>query len=483
LRVAGASQLTANPDPSPLEQLSFAGLTREGYGVLSIIGSNVSFAGLTNGSTGIVAPYITVVNDWGTVGADGRITAFTAYVPDINAASATDNVRIISSGTTTLAAPSTVGSLNLQSAGTINPTLDLGGHELGLTTGGIITSTGVGTNVIRNGSLSTPSGEFVVTTYSSGLTINANIVDSGGGTALTKSGTSMLTLTGNNTYTGLTSIMQGTLAVSSDANLGLGTTINFGGGTLLAAGSFMSAKGIDTVSNGGTINTAGFNLEFTGPSSGSLTKTGLGTLTLDNAMTDSLTIQQGLVVLPHGAASSVVNLIGANLQVAGAIEGLTWQPILSTHPISTLDIGGPAAAALTMVQFSLVGGSPVQVNFGLGSTHSDSWSITQSVGFWPTAVGSLQFEFQNLGGLTTGVAYPLISFRSTGFGTPSSSIFAIAPDLVSAGWAGTFSTTATGVSVTFTSVPEPSGLAIICLPAALFAWAARRRTHNATPGR
>ena len=472
LQFAGAARLNVPQllGSNPPVVLSFAGLTRVGHAVLSIGGPEVSIAGLTNGSTGVVGPYMTILGDWATVGVDGHITAFTAYVPDINTASATDNVRIVSSATTTLAAPSTIGSLNLQSAGTVNPVLDLGGHELGLTTGGIICSTGTGTTVIQNGSLSTPSGEFVINAFI-GLTINADIVDYGSGTALTMAADiGPVTLTGNNTYTGPTSIMQGTLVVSSDANLGLGTMINFGNawqaqGVLKAAGSFVSAKGIATDSGGGTINTNGFNVEFSGPVSGILTKTGAGTLTLDNSMLSNLTATQGFLVLPHGSSGGVT---APNLQAAGSLSFLSWTGQSSTT--STLDIGGPAAATLTIGNFAANRAATYQVDFGLGAKSSDLLATTRLASF-PSQPGDFQFEFQNLGGLTTGVAYPLISFPSSpAFTPPSSSVFAIAPDLIAAGWAGTFTSTASGLSVTFTSVPEPSAIWLLALGIVAVVW-------------
>jgi hypothetical protein len=94
------------------------------------------------------------------------------------------------------------------------------------------------------------------------------------------------------------------------------------------------------------------------------------------------------------------------------------------------------------------------------------------------SAGAFQFEFQNLGGLQTGVDYPLTSFPSSVVG-PSPNLFILAPDLIAAGWAGAFTVTPNGLSVRFTAVPEPSGIALACLPAALFAWAARRRPHGA----
>ena len=133
-------------------------------------------------------------------------------------------------------------------------------------------------STIQNGSLSTASQEVVVT-VNNNLTIQSAVVDGNGSTALTKSGGGTLTLSGNNTYTGPTAIMQGALVVSSDSNLGLGSTIDLSGGTLKAAGNFSSSKGITkTTANSGVIDTAGFNVTFSGPANTALGKSGLGAL-------------------------------------------------------------------------------------------------------------------------------------------------------------------------------------------------------------
>ncbi len=206
----------------------------------------------------------------------------------------------------------------------------------------------------------------------------------------------MLTLTGNNTYTGPTSIMDGVLVVSSDANLGLGKTIDFGGGVLRAAGNITSAKGFDPASNGGIIDTPGVQRSICRHRVCNLTKVGSGTLTLGHAMTGSLGIAQGNVVLLNGDPTGAVTFGGTSmLQVAGTIGKLSMEG-------GTLDIGGTVAATLdnrsNRVSQLLIHAS----RFRIGSAQSDFWSITQPVLF-PFSFGrpSFQFEFQNLGGLTT----------------------------------------------------------------------------------
>ena len=251
--------------------------------------------------------------------------------------------------------------------------------------------------------------------------------------------------------------MQGTLAVASDANLGLGSTIELSGGTLQATASFTSAKGftsnLSTVV--GSVDTAGNNLSFAGPNTGYLNKKGLGTLTLTNPATGNTTASGGVLALPNATSGSATINSGGTLQAAGTLSSLTWSAFSGT---ATLDIGGPAVAKVTTGS-ATNNSNNLLVDFGIGSLNSDFWAISSGPTFFPTNAGAFQFEFQNLGGAKTGVDYPLMSFST--FSAPSTSVFALAPDMAAAGWAGTFKTTTTGVSVRFSSLPVPEPTAII----------------------
>ncbi len=474
LSLSGASSITVTQPGSAAAQLTFAGLQRNGHATLNVLGPGVDFGGLSNGSTGIVSPYITAGNEWATVGGDSRITAFSAYATDINAGSTTDHVKLTASGTTALAAETTRASLNLQNSNAaVGQTLDLAGHNLALTSGGILSS-GAGASTIRNGTLSTPAQELVVTANNN-LTITSRIIDGGSATTLTKNGTGVLTLSGTNTYTGPTAIMQGTLVVASDANLGLGSTIDMSGGTLRAAGNFSSAKGFTSNSTllAGSVDTSGFDVTFSGANSGNLAKTGLGTLTLTNPSTGTTWVSQGVLKLPN-ATSGTVNLQGGTLQAAGTLS-LLDSSFSSGIPI--LDLGGSPAAMLTTGTFLPSHTGSLRIDFGIGSHSSDFWAISTHVLTWPSNTGAFQFEFENLGGVTTGVDYPLMSFLTV-FSAPSPSVFAFAPDMAAAGWAGTFETTTTGVSVRFTTVPEPNVTAMLLMQGAVLAFAARRHLCN-----
>lgn len=472
LTISGVPNVSVTQPGAAAAQLTFAGLQRIGHSTMIVSGPGLEFAGISNGPSGIAPPFITFGNNWATVGSDGRLAPLSSYASDINSGATTDNVKLATAGTTTLTAATTRGSLYMQNNNSTQ-ILDLSGQTLGLTSGGILVN-GNGLSTISSGAITTAAGEIVVTTNNN-LAITASVIDSGASTALTKTGAGTLTLSGTNTYTGPTTVMQGTLVVSSDSNLGLGSTIDLNGGqggVLMAAGNFSSSKGItNTTDVSGAINTAGFNVTFSGPVT-NVGKLGLGTLTLTNPVVGNINASAGTLALPNVTSGTVS--LGGTLQGSGT---LTLLADSSSKPV--LDIGGTAAAQLTTNIFRP--GNPsslLTVDFGLGSGASDLWTIS-SGGLGPFLLnpGSIQFEFRNLGGVTTGVDYPLISFSDSPTVQPASA-FAFAPDMAAAGWSGTFTSTSSGVSVRFTSVPEPSTVALLLLPLALLLKTAGRRLQR-----
>ncbi|MFO0815768.1 MAG: autotransporter-associated beta strand repeat-containing protein [Gemmatales bacterium] len=113
-----------------------------------------------------------------------------------------------------------------------------------------------------------------------------------GGFSLEKTQTGTLTLSGNNTYTGGTSISAGTLSVSSNSNLGgIGGGLTFNGGTLQVTGTTFTStpRTITWGTSGGGFDIASAANTFTVSqdltSGGSLTKLGTGTLVLSGANT------------------------------------------------------------------------------------------------------------------------------------------------------------------------------------------------------
>ncbi|UVK43826.1 autotransporter-associated beta strand repeat-containing protein [Mesorhizobium sp. AR07] len=131
----------------------------------------------------------------------------------------------------------------------------------------------------------------------------------GAGT-LVKDDHGTLTLTGENTYTGGTLIKGGTLAISSNANLGAAAGgLAFDGGTLRNTAAMSTARDIDLRTAGGTFATDA-DLTASGMISGKgkLTKTGAATLTLTGASTyaQGTTISQGTLQLGNGGGQGSI---------------------------------------------------------------------------------------------------------------------------------------------------------------------------------
>ncbi|WP_273793943.1 autotransporter-associated beta strand repeat-containing protein, partial [Brucella anthropi] len=124
-------------------------------------------------------------------------------------------------------------------------------------------------------------GGFDVADADNTFSINADL---GAGGALSKSGAGTLILAGSNSYSGGTTIQGGTLSVAKDENLGnLSGNITLQGGTLSVSDNFKTNRTVTLTNLGGAIEilkdkTGTFSNTIGG--SGSLTKTGEGTLIL-----------------------------------------------------------------------------------------------------------------------------------------------------------------------------------------------------------
>lgn len=186
--------------------------------------------------------------------------------------------------------------------------------------------------------------------------------------SLIVTGAGMLTLGGNNSYSGGTRVAgSATLNVSNNANLGTGA-LTLDGGTLRFSAGFDPTANNRTVAigtHGGILDTHGSNVTMglitssDGLSGAGLTKTGIGTLTLTakNTYLGPTTIKGGTVVL------------------AGGNDRLAYSA-LTLAENATLDLGGHSQVVTTFGSSSAGAGMRGNLLNGYLDVHTGSAYLT-----------------------------------------------------------------------------------------------------------
>ena len=306
LGLYGAAEVEVNAGSGQSATATFAGLSNpnpDQGGVIDFSGTGTTrITGLSN-TDGIIGPYATYGGtEWASLDSNNDVVPFSNYNTNINSALATDNVKIAGGGLTTLQSSEAINTLNLQDSSGNSQTLDLGGQTLSLQ--GILSSGSSGT-AIQNGTLSVT---YIINANS--LTVGASITNS---TGLIKSGTGTLILTGTSTYSGVTTIDEGTLQIGNGGTTGsLPNSVEILGGNLIFDRSNTVTQGVD-------FSGAELGLYLT-----SLTQAGTGTLALsgNNYILD-LTAQNGTVSFDSVSAAGGDQPLGTGLTVYVGGAGTT----------------------------------------------------------------------------------------------------------------------------------------------------------------
>jgi autotransporter-associated beta strand protein/T5SS/PEP-CTERM-associated repeat protein len=279
------------------------------------------------------------------------------------------DLAVGSSGTGTLTMTgglvSVAGTLSRGADGTINlnpgGTLQIG---TGGTTGVLLGGTGGLTN---NGTLI--FSRLDASTYS-GIISGTGVV--------TKQGAGTLTLSGNNSYTGGTTISDGVLALGSADAVGTSGTMSFGGGTLQYSASNTtdySSRFSTAASQAYEIDTNSQNVTLASPlssSGGTLTKFGAGTLTLlgNNSYTGGTTISDGTLQIGAGGTTGSIagDVVNNSALVLSRSDASTYSGVISGAGAVTKQ----GAGTLTLLgNNSYTGGTTISdgtLQIGVGGT-------------------------------------------------------------------------------------------------------------------
>jgi autotransporter-associated beta strand protein len=358
-------------------------------------------------------------------------------------------------------------------------------------------------------SASTGATTLVLTGTNPGGTLGAsetsrlnNITEASGAGAMTlvKDGAGSWLLEGTNTYTGGTTINDGSLLLRGSATLGPGLiTVNGGGfSSLVSTRTFASDRtwafngdfvhGTDkndgsateiqgTVSLGGSGPTVTLleNLTINGVVSGtaglSITSPDTGRLTLAgvNAYTGPTTVLGGVLSIDGSTnpASTVTVNAGGTLAGTGTVGGVTAVSGI-VSPARLNNLGTLSVAADLTWSGAVTADATTDWVFELGASNlSDRLAITSGDFLRNSSAGS-NYRFDFAGAAEQGT-FTLVEWSgSTGFVASDFSYTNLAP-----GFTGLFGLA--GNSLTFTAVPEPSAVAV-ALTATGVALAYRRRS-------
>lgn len=357
-----------------------AGTQNSTNGVITSSTANLANSVLVSAASNGIA-YATVGgSDWATI-SGSNIVAMTTYQ---TAYSANNNVNVANGDTP--ASGITVNTLRFNG----NNTLNLSGTNTVNTGGVLVTNAATTGATISGGTLISGGGrELVLINNGAQLTVGSVIANNGANAAaLTLSGTGTTVLNGVNTYTGATTISNGTLKAGSSQALGVNSNVTLGNsasavldlngnnltiGALNATGVLiqpvsptgyltfeLSAASVALGSNTLTVGAGNAGSTFGGSITGvggSLVKIGTGGLVLNgsNSFTGGITIRAGSVTangyLNGGATygSGGANTLGTGTITLGDASG--------GSDAATLNVGGLANSTMTYTNALVLAGT------------------------------------------------------------------------------------------------------------------------------
>jgi autotransporter-associated beta strand protein len=271
---------------------------------------------------------------------------------------------VSSAGTVLLAASDQIANTRTATIGT-GATLDLATFNQSLT--------GV---VLNGGNITSSTGTLTGLTNAFDLRAGSVGAALAGSVGLTKSTGGTVTLTGNNTFTGVTTLGAGTVSVVTigdggvaSGNLGSATSaaanLVFDGGTLQYTGANSSTDRNFTINNGktATVDVTTNSLTLAGATtatSGALTKTGSGTLILsgNNLHTGTTTIAGGTlnIVTASGLGSGTITTSTSSTSAKIGLDAASASVVTLANAVDT------SATSTNLMTFSPGAGKTIALN-------------------------------------------------------------------------------------------------------------------------
>ncbi|WID97602.1 autotransporter domain-containing protein [Bosea vestrisii] len=348
-------------------------------------------------------------------GATNASTTFTGMIYDAG------SIRKVGTGTLTLTQENTYSGGTTIAGGAISISKDsnLGSTSGALTLdGGVLQVTGTTLNgLTRNIILGSNGGGFDIVEAGNSFIVNQSLTGAG---SLSKTGAGTLVLKGASSYSGTTTVSEGTLRAGAANAFSSNSTFTVASGTTLDLAnlnqSIGSLAGAGTVTLGSGTLTAGANnssTSFSGTISGTggLTKAGTGTLTLSgtNTYSGSTRVSGGKLVV-NGSLASSVALNGGSLGGSGTIGGMSVASggtVAPGNSIGTLTINGNVAFAsgsTYQVEINAAGQSDKIVASGIATLSGGTVQVLAETGNYAastnytilTASGGVTGRFSNV---------------------------------------------------------------------------------------
>jgi autotransporter-associated beta strand protein len=278
--------------------------------------------------TGVISNTGAIVkNDAGTVALNAANTYSGGTTVNAGTLSTNNNAGF-GTGALTLAGGNLTSTASNTIANAVN--LNASGAISGLTLSNTLTQTGSNTLTLAASTLANVAlgGGTLTTKVDSGTSTISGVISNG---ALTKTGAGTLTLNGANTYTGTTTVAEGTLSLGASDRIANASNLNLSGGTL-NLNTFSEQVGTLTFSNGGGIDfgsQTGANYFLFSSISG----TPSGVLTISNWQNGT-----DVIASSAGVSTTVLDQVYFVGYGAGATQGAAqtvgtygsgWLPILA----------------------------------------------------------------------------------------------------------------------------------------------------------